>query len=186
MPNFVSEEARASLSRQQIALELAPQFAADWQQHALLKAFAEFSIQGDSIDAVRQFTSCVYGGVTPPPNILIAIAEAFSMYLDSAGKSTLDAAFALQPRQGAGSPLKSRMRKEERGAILYKMWQLRFASEAEGGKKMSIPTAAGMLINQLDLDESEDTLSKAYSEANADEVFGNAHQIVQETLNRKK
>jgi hypothetical protein len=185
MSKFVSEEARASLSRQQIALELAPQFAADWQQHVLLKAFAEFSIRGDSIDTIRQFTSCVYGGVMPPPNILIALAEAFSTYLDGAGASTLDAAFALQARQKIGNPLKNRMHKEERATVLFKMWQLRHASEA-AGKKISILDAAGLLINELNLEESEDTLSKAYSEANFDEVIGKSQQIVEETFLRKK
>ena len=136
-------------------------------------AFAENVNTDDSIDIIRQFTLLVEKGITPPAVILSAIASSFRVYMQQDPFDSLDYAFNLKRKQSVGHPLKHRSSKEKRGRIVYLIWCLRHKAKLEN-KILSIENAAGELINQMNLDLTEDALKKDYITMNADEVFDKA------------
>ena len=143
-------------------------------------ALAENVKTDDAIDVIRQFTLLVKAGITPPPNILVAVALSFGKYISASGELSLDVAFNLKPKQRVGHPLTHRKEKEERGRICYLMWCLRHSAKLNG-ETLSIEDAAGKVINQLDQTElSEDVLKKDYIKIRADEIFDGVIKILEE------
>ncbi|MBT9097206.1 hypothetical protein KFZ76_05720 [Methylovulum psychrotolerans] len=168
----VEDEAFAMLTREATIRDMVPEYAENKIKKGVAILFAELS--GDKpLDILRSFSDCVFSGATPPPNVLVFIAECLTSYFDNEGKITLDKAFNLQSRQRIGHPLKDQQAKHKRGRILYYMWQLRKQAETEN-RTLSIFKAAGETINTLGLtDVSEYSLEKSYTEIDADEIFDN-------------
>jgi hypothetical protein len=98
----------------------------------------------DPIDAICRFVSMVYLGVTPTPDILVAIAERMKRYLDGNGALSLDEAFGLKRKQRVGHPLKQRSQDERRGRIIYLMWCLRYKAKSEGKPGVSKSWGRGL------------------------------------------
>jgi hypothetical protein len=133
----------------------------------------------DSIDVMRQFVSLVDKGITPNALILAAVAKGFRDYL-SDGANTLDFSFNLKTKQRVGHPLKHRAERELKGRIAYLIWSMREDAKSRGDS-ISVETAAGVLINELDLPFTEETLTREYGAMKAEEVFGNMKQAIIET-----
>ncbi len=94
---------------------------------------------------------------------------------------TLDQAFSLQSRQRIGHPLKNLAKQQRRAQIIYFMALKRLSAEAQG-VDLSIERAASEVINEFGLDESEDTLTKAYSQAKPEEPLRAAFTTIQREL----
>jgi len=146
-------------------------------------AFAENTKLDDSIDVIRQFTLLVEKGITPPASILNALANHFKHYLKKEPFDSLDAAFNLKRKQSVGHPLDHRLAIEERGRIIYFMWDLRYQATLNG-EKLSIESAAGKAINKYGLKVSESVLEKNYVDMKADDVFGELIVVMNEALKK--
>ncbi|WP_261543586.1 hypothetical protein [Burkholderia multivorans] len=184
----VSADARASLDRQLIFADSAPDYHKRVIAKTLAKLLAEHAIPDDEIGLIRRFVDCIFAGALPPTDVLVDVAEKFSVYLERAGDLTLDQAFSLQSKQRIGHPLKNLAKKQQRAQIIYFMAMKRLSAEVQG-VELSIEKAASEVINEFGLDESEDTLTKAYSQAKPEEPLREAFstiQSVQDDLQRKK
>lgn len=175
----VSDEARASLHRQKTVFDAAPQFADERKQHAIQRLLSEFSDPDDPTSVIRQFSACVFVGVTPPPEILIAVAEFFKRYLDAKGDISLDRAFGKQKKQGKRQPLKQRLKQEERQQIYWYVWCLRKQAE-RSGKSLSILGAAADAVEKFHLPIGATSLEKDYIAAKVQPIFDNAYGILRE------
>lgn len=175
----VEKNAFAMLTREATVRDIVPEQLENKMKKAVAVSLAENS--GDKpLYVLQSFSNCVFSGATPPPNVLVFVAEGLASYFDNAGELTLDEAFNLQAKQRIGHPLRQQQAKHKRGRVLYYMWRLRRQAEQEN-RTLSIERAAGEAINTLDLtDVSEDSLSKSYSEIDADELFGNAYNAFTE------
>ena len=141
-------------------------------------AFAENANLNDSVDVIRQFTLLIEKGITPPASILSAVAKSFRNYLDIEPHDSLDTAFNLNKKQRIGHPLAYRAVREQRGRIFYLMWGLRHDGKLKG-KEPSIEEVAGIVINKLSLDLTEDVLKKDYISKQADSIFNRGLEIMQ-------
>lgn len=153
-------------------------FRQDSDDELIQMAFAENQDADDHIGVIRQFVALVDKGITPPPHILASVAAGFRVYLDGSGGKSLDQAFCLKPKQRIGHPLAHRAEKEKRGQIAYVMWCLRREAELRG-ELLSIENAASAVINRFNLRYQEDTLKKDYIEMRADDIFGQAAEVMQ-------
>ena len=140
-------------------------------------AFAENANLNDSVDVIRQFTLLIEKGITPPASILSAVAKSFRNYLDIEPHDSLDTAFNLNKKQRIGHPLAYRAVREQRGRIFYLMWCLRHDGKLKG-KEPSIEEVAGVVINKLSLDLTEDVLKKDYISKQADSIFDGAFEAL--------
>jgi hypothetical protein len=129
----------------------------------------------DPIELICEFVLMVYAGVIPTPAILVAIAEKLKRYLDGNGVLSLDDAFELNRKQRAGHPLTRLAFEEERERLVFLMWCIRRQRKVEGNP-ISIEEAAENIINQLNLDVSEDVLKKAYIDSGADTAFAEVYE----------
>jgi hypothetical protein len=146
-------------------------------------AFAKNVNLDDSIDSIRQFTLLVEKGITPPATILNSLAIRFKQYLNKVPYVSLDVAFNLKRKQGVGHPLDYRLAIEERGRVIFFMWDLRHQAKMRN-EKLSIMSAAGEAINMFDLSVSESVLEKNYVDMKADDIFGKAHQALLDVLKK--
>lgn len=160
----ISEEARASLAKQEAWRNLMPEFREAQERRVIETLAAEF-VSDTPLNQVRRFTECVLAGVTPTASLIVSIGEAFKRYLDADGQLSLDAAFDLKPVQRRGHPLAAERRDTERARALRYMGILLLTSMVENkGAKQSQEWAAGETINALGLDIDEGTLCRDYRE----------------------
>lgn len=181
----VKIEALSMLAVEATVRDIVPECREKRLKKGIEVSFAENS--GDKpLDVLRAFSSCIFAGVTPPPRVLVFVAECLASYFDNTGGITLDEAFNLQSRQRIGHPLKQQQSQHKRGRILYYMWQLRKQAEYEN-RTLSIENAAGEAINNLGLtDVTEDSLKKSYIDIDADDIFNNAMEVMHEFLSTVK
>lgn len=174
----VGDNACAMLAREATARYVAPEFCENKFAKIVETAAAE-NVSGKPLDLLKAFSDCVFSGTTPPPNILIFVAEKLALYFDKAGEMSLDESFDLKSKQSVGHPLKQDYEKKKRGPALAYMWQLRKQATCEK-KVLSIENAAGLAITDLELDVSEDSLKKSYINNRVDEVLDNASDVISE------
>jgi hypothetical protein len=175
----ISGNARKSLHVQATVFDAAPQYANERSKHAITKMMAEAVDPDDHINVIRHFSECVFAGVTPPPHILIAVAERFKTYIDGSGDLLLDEAFGKRNVQGAKRPLKQRLKDEERTQVHWYMWCLRKEAELSG-RELKILGAAADAVEKYQLRVKADSLEKEYIGAGIEHVFDDAYQIIKE------
>lgn len=174
----LSDNAWERLRREQGYLSAARTlFKHDGDNELVQLLFAEQQDAGDCIGVIRQFVALIDLGITPPPNILVPVAAGFRAYLNAAGKMSLDESFRLKPKQRVGHPLMHRTEKEKKAQAAYVMWCLRREATLRGDR-LSIEDAASEAINRFDLPYQEDVLKKNYIELNAEEVFSQAAEAI--------
>jgi len=175
---IVPNEAKSTLTLEATIRETVPAISKIRLQKAFTIAFAE-NTGDDPLSVVQAFTDCVFSGITPPPQVLIKIAEKFAKYLDS-GLIDLDYAFELKSKQGSGHPIQQRTEKSKRGHLLHLMWQERKNAE-KNGTKLSIRKAAEMVINKYcGPDYPFDALVKNYCDMEIDKVFDDTNEVLDE------
>ena len=143
------------------------------------EVFADAAIESDAISVIRQFVAMLKVGLTPPPHVLLAIGERLAGYLESNGNQSLDYAFGLISKPSVGHPLEHRAMQEQRGQIVWRMWELRKRAAEDGGSR-SISNAAAQVINDLNLSVTESALEKSYKAMQADTIFDGAWEILKE------
>jgi hypothetical protein len=143
------------------------------------QAFADHQDPSDTIGVIQQYVSMIDKGLIPSAPILAALWHGFASYLASSGNQTLDYAFGLTVKQRVGHPLTHRLATEQRANEIHYMWNLRHKARL-AGKKLSIPAAAGITINELGLSVSESALAKSYKAFKADTIFDGAMAILEE------
>jgi hypothetical protein len=170
--NNMAEDAKTWLMREQTILDAWRSQCRTGDKRTFQLVFSLNSSAGDPIDLIRQFEKLTSSGITPPTNVLLAVANFFRTYLEGAGKRSLDEAFKLKPKQRSGHPLSRRLVTESEAHVLYWMWCVRQEAEASG-KSMSIEEAAGKAI-ACGASATEDKLKKCYVSRRIDSVFGKA------------
>lgn len=174
----LSENAWERLRREQGYLSAARTlFKHDGDDELVQLLFAEQQDAADCIGVFRQLVILIDKGITPPPNILVSVAAGIREYLNAAGKVSLDESFRLKPKQRVGHPLTHRAEKERKAQIAYVMWCLRREAMLRGDR-LSIEDAASEAINRFNLPYQEDVLKKNYIELNAEEVFSQAAEVI--------
>ena len=163
----VSDVAFAALTVESTIQDLHPGIKANRQNNAMTLLYAEYG-HAVPLEMVQGFRNCVFAGITPPPRLLVAIAECFATYLESEGRKTLDRAFNLQSTPALGHPINAQKIRGKRGQHLFLMWQLRQQAK---GKKLSIEHAADKIISRLKLPISRDALARDYSRLKMDKIF---------------
>ena len=142
-------------------------------------AFAENINASNAIDLIRQFYLCVMKGITPPANVLIAVAERFEKYVAADGNESLDVFFGKAKTKGKKEPLRQQLQNEIKGKIYYFMWyQMKIAKENK--KALTILAAAGMAIDTFQLNKCRDSLEKEYIASKVGKIFDEANKICDE------
>jgi|GEM_PF-2106133 len=148
--------------------------------------FAENTQSSDTIGAIHSFVSLINSGITPPAHILLAIGEGFERYLVNAKEPiSLDKAFRLSPKQSVGHPLKHRKENAKKGQFVYMMWAARKKSELETGKRISKNDAFVEASQEYKTAPyQEDAMLKKYTKIKADNVFGDAFEVLEEVRSK--
>ena len=175
---IVSDEAKSTLVRVATLIDAVPKTSKPTIQKILAITFAE-NTEGDPLDVVQAFTNCVFNGITPPPNLLVQVAEKFSKYLDS-GDISLDYAFDLQKKQRSGHPISQRTDKLKRLRLLCCMRYERVIAK-NNGRELSIRKATEIVINKYcGPDYPFEALLKDYSAMEIDKIFNASDEAVRE------
>ena len=176
----ISQNAYESLLLDEHWLSLRPSRFDNQIEKGVQLLFGENVKHEDSIDVIRQFVALIDQGITPNAIVLAAVSNSFKKYISTENK-TLDDCFNLKKKQSVGHPLKHRKEKEQRGRILFLIWCIRDDAKNRG-ETISIESAAGQVINELNLDDNEGALAKEYSAKKIDQIFDNAKQAILETM----
>ncbi|MDD2800501.1 MAG: hypothetical protein PHE96_03505, partial [Methylococcales bacterium] len=158
-------------------------------QSSLPIMFAENTQSSDTIGVINSFVSLINSGITPPAHILLAIAEGFERYLVEGNNAkepiSLDKAFRLSPKQSVGHPLKHRKENAKKGQFVYMMWAARKKSELETGKRISKNDAFVEASQEYKTAPyQEDAMLKEYTKIKADNVFGDAFEVLEEVRSK--
>lgn len=174
------------LYREAQVMDTAPELWENNNRHEMGKALLAAEWGDKPLNVLRSFSTLVFGGTTPPPNMLVFIAERLKAYLEGDGEITLDEAFNLQSKQRIGHPLKHNKNQEKRMRILYSMFELRNKAKREN-RKLSIESAASEALNVLGItDVNEDSLVKNYIELEIEKMFEMKFKIRKEIVTKFK
>jgi hypothetical protein len=168
----VSDDAMARLLTQRLFVERAPRYTDDPTLQLLARGFADFANLRDPIDLIRGFVQAVFAGETPPPAMLVAIAEHFNSYLYAKGDVSLDEAFGQKIKQGKKNQLKQRLNNEKYGRVYYYMWQLR------RGKGYKIAAAALAAKAHYQLRISAYSIETMYKSSKSEKSFDGMHDTI--------
>jgi hypothetical protein len=158
----VGEEAKKALSLQEFQLEYN---LPNWNEIDQVLYLSAKLATVSGLDLLEEFKSCVYQGITPPSNLLVAMAENIDNYLaNDSKKMTLDYAFSVQSKQKVGSAKSAAAAKSKLSFLYGEMYKLRKS------RKISTWNAAEAVIGDLETPTVE-TLDRYYRRKNVESLF---------------
>jgi hypothetical protein len=114
MTDSVSELAKAYLAMQEAVLQDDLGVRTLREGRSIEAVACAIAVETDDpLKKLQAFQVCVFGGMVPPPELLIAVAESFARYTAADGAITLDRAMGLKPKQRRGHPVKHRQKELE-------------------------------------------------------------------------
>lgn len=181
----IRDEAKSLLTQQQTILDVHRfnHARSDEQMWARIREMT--ASDSEPISFVTAFRDCVYAGLTPNANVLAMVAKSFDRYLRANGNLSLDAAFSLKSIQRVGHPITKARRDARNAQVNWMVFKKRREAEARGAP-ISIERAAGEVINELNLSDTEEAIAKRYGDSKFEQKAEAVEKVLSESLGSRK
>jgi hypothetical protein len=170
----VSENSVKMLAREATILSAAPESEDNFNYKQISRSFADLAGEAP-LDNLSAFQDCIFSGATPPPKVLIFIAERIQKYLLADGNISLDRAFNLGKKPKVGHPLEWANAKKERGRIHWMIYR-KCRDEDISIQKSAKAVHAALEIKGI----APESLAKEYSDQKMHKIFSDYEAVLEQ------